>query len=112
MRYIQDRETHKLLTEKEWYDKYGSDKVQTHFVMPDVEGYVSPVTGLWVDGRVQRKADLINTKSRPWEGLEQEKKEAARQREYQAQKREQEVFKNVEQAFRQLPEQTRRKLGG
>ena len=111
MRYIQCRETNKLLPVDEWFAKYGTETVQTHIVIPDVPEYQSPVDGKWVNGRVQRKADLQRTKSREWEGLEQEKKEAARIRKYNEEKHEKEIHKMVEQSFMQLNEKTRRYLG-
>ena len=49
-------------------------------VWDDLPGYESPVTGLWVEGRKQRREDLKRTNSRPWEGREQEAKEAAKVR--------------------------------
>jgi hypothetical protein len=111
MRYIQDRETFKLLPADEWFQKYGSEKVQTHIVIPDVPEYQSPVDGKLVSGRVQRKQDLLRTKSREWEGMEQEKKEAARIRKYNEEKHDREVHKMVEQSFMRLNEKTRRYLG-
>ena len=52
-------------------------------VIPDLPGYQSPVTGLWVEGRKQRREDLKRTNSRPFEGIEQERKEAQRRVAYQ-----------------------------
>lgn len=77
------------------------------YVMPS---YQSPVTGKWVDTPAQRRDDLARTGSRPWEGLEQEKKEAAR--------REQELDRDMDKlaekiavdAWKQLPEQHRQAL--
>ena len=51
---------------------------RTPLIFGDLPPYQSPVTGLWVDGRVARREDLKRTGSRPYEGLQQEKKEAAR----------------------------------
>jgi len=83
-----------------------------HFVQPDTPDYVSPVTGLLVSGRKQRNADLKNTNSREWAGMEQEQKEAARQRQYAEQKMEREIFRSAEKAIMQLPENLRRQLAG
>lgn len=47
-----------------------------HFIQPDLPGYESPVTGKWIEGRKARREDLLRTNSRPWEGREQEVKEA------------------------------------
>jgi hypothetical protein len=49
-----------------------------HFIQADLPGYESPVTGLWVEGRKARREDLLRSNSRPWEGMEQEKKHAAK----------------------------------
>lgn len=45
------------------------------YVMP---AYQSPVTNQWIDTPAQRRDDLARNGCRPWEGLEVEKKEAAR----------------------------------
>lgn len=52
----------------------------------DLPGYESPTTGKWVEGRTARRDDLARSGCRPWEGLEQETKESARQRAYAEQK--------------------------
>lgn len=51
-------------------------------VHADIPAYTSPVTGRWINSRKQRMEDLKRTNSRPWEGMEQEKKEAARRSAY------------------------------
>ena len=109
MLYIQDRKTLKLIPASEYY----ADKVEDkhHFIIPDTPGYVSPVTGLWVEGRKQRKADLERSGARPWEGLEAEKKEAARMKEYVCAQEDREVKQAVEQAFRNSPERIKRMFG-
>ena len=82
-----------------------------HFVIPDTPGYHSPVTGQWIEGRKARQRDLAVNKARPWEGMEQEKKEAMRRKKYEDEKLDKKLHKEVEQAFMSLPEQTRRNLG-
>lgn len=47
-------------------------------IFGDLPGYQSPVTGLWVEGKKQRREDLVRSGCRPWEGKDQELKEAAR----------------------------------
>lgn len=81
-------------------------------IMDDLPGYVSPVTGLWVEGRRQRREDLKRTDSRPYEGREQELKEAARRTKYQEQKLDASLTKAASEAFYQLPPQKRRLLEG
>lgn len=75
----------------------------TPLIFGDLPGYVSPVTGLWVEGRVQRREDLKRTGSRPWEGLEQEKKESARDKKYHEQRIDASLTKAASEAFYQLP---------
>ena len=100
----------KLIPADEYFARKNTNK--THFVQPDVPDYISPVTGLLVSGRKQREADLRNTNSRPWEGMEQEQKEALRQRQYQDQRIEKDIFRAAETAFRNLPEHIKRQLAG
>ncbi len=72
-------------------------------IFGDLPSYQSPVTGIWVDGRKARREDLKRTGSRPYEGLDQEKKEAARYQRYQDQKLDAQLTKSVSEAFYQLP---------
>lgn len=55
------------------------------FGVVDIPAYQSPVSGKWINSRKQRTEDLKQAGCRPWEGMEQEQKEAARQQEYQEQ---------------------------
>lgn len=52
----------------------------------DIPAYVSPVSGRLINSRTQRNDDLARAGCRPWEGMEQETKEAARQKAYEEQK--------------------------
>ncbi len=79
-------------------------------IFGDLPSYQSPVTGLWVDGRVQRREDLKRSGSRPWEGLQQEKKEAARQQAYADKKLDASLTKSASEAFYQLPPSKRNLL--
>ena len=45
------------------------------YVMP---AYQSPITGQWIDTPSQRRDDMARNNCRPWEGLEQEQKEASK----------------------------------
>lgn len=79
------------MTRKRWIytDKGEAIEVTADFepeivapmVVGDLPGYLSQ-TGAWVEGRAQRREDLKRSGCRPWEGLEQEKKEAARRQSY------------------------------
>lgn len=81
-----------------------------HFVQPDLPGYQSPVTGLWVEGRKQRREDLKRTGSRPYEGRAQEQKEANRQRAYAEQASERRLDETARRAYYQLSPDKRRSL--
>lgn len=85
---------------------------RAHFVQPDTPDYVSPVSGLVVSGRRQRRNDLARAGCRPWEGKAQEVKEAARRVAYAEQKAEASLDRAVRQAYHQLPPEKRRALEG
>lgn len=88
---------------------YAPDPVSP-LIFGDLPGYQSPVTGLWVEGRVQRREDLKRTGSRPYEGFEQESKEAARQERYQDQKLDAKIERAVSEQFYQMSPEKRRIL--
>lgn len=79
-------------------------------VVADIPGYVSPVSGKWIEGRAARKADLAATNSRPWEGFAAEKKEAERRKAHAEQKFDQKIEAAARQAFHELPPAKRRAL--
>lgn len=67
-------------------------------VHADTPGYISHATGKWVEGNVQRRADLAVSGCRPFEGAESEAREAARHKAYNEEARE----KSVERALADL----------
>lgn len=77
-------------------------------VMPDLPGYVSPVTGKWVEGKSQRREDLRRSGCRPYEKPEDERKEAQRQRNYDEAKLDNTLREGVAKLFYALPEAKRR----
>jgi hypothetical protein len=79
-------------------------------VIPDLPDYESPVSGLVVHGRKGRRNDLKRHGSRPWEGMEQERKESARQRAYQEQKSNAKLEEAARRAFYELHPDKRRIL--
>lgn len=81
-------------------------------VWGDIPEYVSPVTGKPVSGRKQRREDLRRSNSRPWEGMEQEQKEAARQREYVERSLDRGLEESARRALHQMDPAKRRQLGG
>lgn len=83
-------------------------RFETHFVWDDLPGYESPVTGLWVEGRRARRNDLEATQSRPWEGREQEAKEAARAQADNERRIDQVAERLAHQAWANAPERVRK----
>lgn len=81
-------------------------------VWDDLPGYTSPVTGLWVEGRKARREDLKRTGSRPYEGREQEAKEAARFHVEQERKLDQLAEKMAHRGWAEAPERVRRVFRG
>lgn len=107
MRYVQNpNPPYNLIPAQDYYSAPNDAPI----VVPDVEGYQSPVTGLWVEGRKARREDLKRSGCRPWEGREQEEKEAARQRAYTARKADAELHESVAKAFHQISPESRRTL--
>lgn len=68
----------------------------------DIPAYQSPVTGRWINSRRERNEDLKRNDCRPWEGLAEEKKEAARRAAYDEQKQDKAIEKTVVDAWRTL----------
>lgn len=85
-------------------------EISPAFVQADCPGYVSPVTGKWIDGKAARRDDLRRTGSRPWEGMEAEKAEAARQRKHNEQKADKKLDEAARRAYHALPPSKRRAL--
>ncbi len=77
------------------------------YVMPS---YQSPVTGKWIDTPAQRRDDLARSGSRPWEGMEREKKEAARRKRDSEREMDCVAEKIAVESWQQLPEAHRRAL--
>lgn len=71
-------------------------------IMPDLPGYQSQ-SGLWVEGRAQRREDLRRMGARPWEGIEQERKEAQRKERYAEQRLDADLTRAASEAYYQLP---------
>jgi hypothetical protein len=77
-------------------------------IMPDLPGYESPIDGRWIEGRKARREDLKRSNSRPWEGLEQEKREKARYWAEQERKTDQLAEKLAHRAWAEAPERIRK----
>jgi len=74
--------------------------------------YESPVDGRVVDGRKQRRNDLARTHSRPYEGREQEVKEANKVRAEQERKTDQLAERMARVAWADAPDRVRKMLRG
>lgn len=68
----------------------------------DIPAYQSPISGRWINSRRERNEDLKRNDCRPWEGLEQEQKEAARRAAYDEQKQDAAIEKSVVEAWQTL----------
>lgn len=79
-------------------------------VYVDMPAYVSPASGRRITTRTERQRDLKETGSRPWEGLEQEKKEAARARAEKEKKLDAKIEDTIRREYHQLPPAKRREL--
>jgi hypothetical protein len=83
-----------------------------HFIQPDLPGYESPVTGEWIEGRRARREDLKRHGCRPWEGKDQELKQAARNRAEADAQLARAADARVERAWAQLSPRMKRVLEG
>jgi predicted nucleic acid-binding Zn ribbon protein len=81
------------------------------FVKQDI-AYKSPATGKVITTHRERLDDMRRSRSRPWEGYEQETKEAARRRKYREDKSEQKLEEAARRAWHQLPSSKRKALEG
>lgn len=82
-------------------------------INPDIanwDAYQSPTTGKWIHSRKQRADDMARSNARPWEGMQQEQQEAARQKAYIEQKQDSKLHEAVAKAFYSMPESKRRLL--
>lgn len=73
-------------------------------------GYQSPATGKWIDTSAKRKDDFKESKTRPWEGKEQEVKEMERQQMYREQKEDKKLDDTVRSAYYALTPEQRKTL--
>lgn len=70
----------------------------------DIPAYESPASGKWITSRAERREDFKRTGTRPWEGKEQEQKEAARQKAYDEAKADAALDHTVRKAWQELPD--------
>lgn len=79
-------------------------------VFGDLPAYESPASGRIIEGRRQRREDFKITNTRPFEGIEQEKKEAARRVAYEDAKFDRGLEDSVARAFYAMSPEKRRRL--
>lgn len=79
-------------------------------VQADLPGYQSPTTGRWIEGRAARREDLKRSGARPWEGLDQEKKEAQKRLAERESKSDAKLEKVIRETYHALPPAKRRAL--
>ncbi len=89
----------------------GPRRAQVH-VWNDLPEYDSPVTGLIVSGRKARREDMKRSGSRPYEGREQELKQAQRVQAQNERKLDNLAEKMAHRAWAEAPERVRRVLRG
>lgn len=83
-----------------------------HFPAAGGHGYVSPVSGKFIETKRARIDDLKRTGSRPYEGREQEEKVAKKYREDEQRKSDDRIGESVKEMFHQLPPRKRKLLEG
>ena len=98
--------------EELWILKQAQETGYSAAVLADVEGYVSPTTGKWIEGRKARRDDLARSNARPWEGIEAEKQEAARQRAYMEAKQDKRIEEAAWRTWYSMDPKKRRQLMG
>lgn len=79
-------------------------------VFGDLPDYQSPVSGLIVHGRKGRRDDLKRHGSRPYEGREQELKEAARRKAYEEKRSDERLHDVASRAYHSMSPQQRKIL--
>jgi hypothetical protein len=73
--------------------------------------YTSPIDGRPITTTQARKEDMARNNCRPWEGMEQEKKEAARRAMYEEQKQDKALEKTIGETLAAMPSDKKAALG-
>ena len=76
-RYKEDPDG-KLIPINDWYRLYYKPKPKTHYIIGDIEPYLSPIDHRVINSRKDNRDDHARNNTRQWEGREAEEKEAAR----------------------------------
>jgi hypothetical protein len=107
-RYRWDAES-KAMVEVPW-DSH--QQALSPVIWNDLPAYESPIDGRIVDGRKQRRNDLARSHCRPYEGREQEGKEAAKVRAEQDRQTDQLAERMAHVAWADAPESIRKMFRG
>jgi hypothetical protein len=83
-----------------------------HFIQADLPGYESPASGQWIEGRKARREDMKRTGSRPWEGMDEERREAKRHEARRDAQLDQLAEKMAHKAWDMAPERIRKVFRG
>lgn len=75
------------------------------------QGYVSQTSGKYIDTKRARVDDLKRTNCRPWEGMDQELKQKAKDMAHEEKKSDDKLTEVVREAYQQLPPEKRSALG-
>jgi len=102
-------ETSKSMVEVPWDSK---QEALAPIVWNDLPAYESPIDGRVIDGRRQRRNDLARSNCRPYEGRDQEQKEATRIQGYQEQREDRLAEKMAHVAWSDAPERIRKLFRG
>ncbi len=78
-----------------------------HFPAAGGQGYVSHTSGKYIDTKRARVDDLARSGCRPWEGLEQETKQKAKDRAHEEKKDDAKLEASVRKAYHELPPEKR-----
>lgn len=106
-RYVWDKELKRLVEVG-----FARPKSVTPYIQPDLPAYTSPIDGRVVDGRRQRREDLLRSNSRPYEGREQEAKEAAKVQAERERQMDTLAEKMAHRAWAEAPERIRKVFRG
>ena len=70
----------------------------------DIAAYESPASGKWITSRAERREDFKRTGSREWEGMANERQEAAKQKQYVEIDNDKSIDHSVRTAWQHLPD--------
>ncbi len=87
-------------------------RIDAPFVQADLPPYESPIDGHIVDGRRARREDLKRSGCRPYEGFDQEKKEADKVQAANERQMDQLAEKMAHRAWAEAPERVRKVFRG